>query len=85
MPANSRWDLIQHLNNLNDPVLNVLIEAARVDVCRRYIMPMDVTDFPTSTIYVVLLAPLKGRTKENALNCTGRAVPNDTGKLLFRI
>jgi len=24
MPANSRWDLIQRLNNLNDPVLNVL-------------------------------------------------------------
>ena len=28
MPANSRWDLIQRLNNLNDPVLNVLRHRA---------------------------------------------------------
>ena len=42
-------------------------------------MPNDVNDFPKPTINTVLLAPLKGRTKEETFNCTGCAVPNDTG------
>jgi len=35
MPANSRWDLIRGLNNLNDPVLNVLRITVSTQVRRR--------------------------------------------------
>jgi hypothetical protein len=50
---------------------NTLIKATFVDVFRRYIMPNDVTDVPTTVIYMVLLAPLKRSTKGETFNCIG--------------